>query len=394
MAEFPGETTSKSINPETSSSSGIGLSVNGSQLISIAYLDKYESIYGFLSKDPSGFQSIRQQIFEGNMQGAADSLKDESVFPRLVGDPTNKLKSLIQTITDGLSRNISPKEALIELEMIHNPSLHAFVESLPGKPLDLAQIKKRERIILPQVEATAEIYPETNELRLEPLGNSLLRTTIPTDKQHPLCIKVNEVFGERSNATVLGQLELFDELAKKNLRIFTHVSNTTLLPTILESGHLGAGTGPHPEEGFWFEEMTFKHLSEIKKTIDRIKSGKKFSIPSEILESFRRKYGSGDIAYNYPLHESQYVTPGATIPVFIFSEKLKQKRTDEAGSRENIDIKDDCLIGIIVSPAYKQHLLHWISTWDEEKRQKIFGDRKPESIFLSSAKDLPTTEQA
>jgi hypothetical protein len=394
MAEFSGETTSKPVNPETSFSSGIGISANGTQLISIAYLDSYERTYGLLRENPSGFQSIRQQILEDNMQGAADSLKDESVFPKPAGEHASKLKSeLIQTIAGGPSRNISSKEALIELELEHDPSLHAFVGSLPSKPLDLAQIKKHERVILPQVEATAEIDPETNELRLTPLGKSILSATIPADKQRPLCIKVNEVFGERSNTTVLNQLELFEELAKNNLRIFTHASNTTLLPTILESGHLGEGTGPHPEEGFWFEEMTFKHLPEIKKTIVRIKSGKKFSIPSEILESFRSKYGNRDGAYYYPFHELQYVAPGATIPVFIFSEKLKQKRTSEGGSRENIDIKDDCLIGIIVSPAYKHHLLHWISTWDEEKRQKIFGDRKPESIFLSSAKDLHTTGQ-
>ena len=100
------------------------------------------------------------------------------------------------------------------------------------------------------------------------------------------------------------------------------------------------------------------------------------------------------LGYNYPLHELEYIDLEDTSPIAIFSDQLPQEHKVQSRIVDGaIDIKEKCLIGIWVTPQYRQHLLHWVSTWSEEKRQEVFGERKPEDVLIASAKDLPPLEK-
>lgn len=95
-----------------------------------------------------------------------------------------------------------------------------------------------------------------------------------------------------------------------------------------------------------------------------------------------------------PLDELTYVSPQSINPIAIFSNQFSPKVSNQFFlADDGTDIKDKCLIGIWVTPQYRDHLLYWISKWDDVKRQEVFGDRKPEDILISSAKDLAPLEK-
>lgn len=274
-----------------------------------------------------------------------------------------------------------------------------FIQSLPGQPLH--QLPKEEtRIFLTQLGMEAYVNPKSNTLRLSPEDSLKGIVTLPADQQHPFYIEEKEVLGESNNDNTISKLEIFAELAKRYPKVFTHMTATNNLPAILQSGYLGkyySKRGENiSEKGLFAEELTFKDAPKYTEVIQHLRSGNEIVIPwDEINPNKERKLpNTAPLGYNYPLHELTYIEPDGIFPVAIFSDQLLKDHKMQGWLIDGtIDIKDKCLVGIWVTPQYKQHLLHWISTWTDEKRQEVFGERKPENVLISSAKDLPSLEK-
>ncbi len=380
-----------------------GLSVNGSQLIALANLNHLEE-HGFthpvkpdwmdklktLKNRPAlrRLNAIKGLVLERKMQEAKNLLQQAFTLPNQVLDE-QKVK---EEIIDALSRNISAEEAFKD-HLKFNKVFREFIQSLPGKPF-YELPKKNTRIFLTQLGIEAYVYPESNRLRLSPKDVLLDgRLDLPADQQHPFYFEEKEVLGESNNDTVISRLEIFAELAKRYPKVFTHITSANFLPAILNSGYIGkpyekgtkGGTIQSERGGIYIETLTFRDAPEYTKTIEQLKTNGKITAPADIPEG---KKGS------YPFHELEYIAPHNINPIAIFSDQFPKKHNMAGWLADDVaDIKDDCLIGIVVTPQYKEHLLHWVSTWTDEKRQEVFGERKPEEVLISSAKDLPPLEK-
>ena len=391
----PQDIETKEIDPKA------GLSVNGSQIIALASLEFLQE-NGFVKPARPNIlerlkslkarphyeklTAIKRLILEGKTEEAKRLLQQGLTL----GNPVHIAEDVKKEAIAALSKNISVKEAFEEDVSIDAP-FRQFIQSLPGKPLDQLP-EETTGIFLTQVGARAAIYPKSNELSLQVYRPPMLsQVFLQADQQHPFYIEEKEVFDEPSKENALSKLEVFAELAKRYKKVFTHMTGGTFLPAILSSGHFG-NTYPPSEKRLYVETLTFKDLPKYHEVIQSIKSGNDITIPwDEINPAREKKITNGvPLGYNYPLHELTYVRPKEVNPVAIFSDQLPQGYTQKGWViNGNIDIKDKCLIGIWTTPQYKQHLLHWISTWDDEKRQQVFGERKPEDVLISSAKDLP-----
>lgn len=386
-------------------SPNFGLSVNGSQIIALANLN-YLGEYGFshpikpnlldrlkiLKNRPARqrLTAIKELVLAGKTQEAKDYLRQGLNIP----NPVLKQEEIIKQATDALSENIPVYDAL-KNEFAVSDSLREFIQSLPGKSLENPP-EKYSGIFLTQLGAKASASPEANRLTLDRIriGTFEGYAPLPLDRQHPLYITEKEVFGEENNSTAISRLEIFAELAKRYPKVFTHITHPTFLTDILSSGFIGkpyekgykGGAIQSERGGVFVETLTFKDASEYPKAINQLKSGNKITMPADV--------PLNDNSSNYPLHELAYVHPKNISPIAVFSDKFSQKHHLDGWLADDVaDIKDDCLIGILVTPQYKQHLLNWTSRWTEEKRQEVFGDRKPEEVLISSVKDLPPLEK-
>lgn len=389
-----------------------GLSVNGSQLIALANLNFLEKDVFTSPEKPNlldrlkilknrparqKLNVIKKLILDRNIQEAKRLLKQS--LPSANSALKSVAEDVIKQAIDALSGNVSVQDALKdEREVIVDHSYREFIKSLPGKVLNIHPPKNSCSILLTQLGSIGSVSLESNQLNLIDIPNSPLFSyaSLPLDQQHPLYIEREEVQGAEGKETTLAKLEVFAELAKRYPKVFTHMARGDKFPTIIQSGHFGKDYGKDhegntQEKGLFAEELTFKDASEYAGAIKQLKSGKEIVIPwneinphGDLNPSLHIKRG-----YNYPLHELTYIRPANIAPVVIFSDQLPQEHKIQGWLIDGaINIKDKCLVGIWVTPQYKKHLLHWISTWTEKKRQEVFGDRKPEEILISSAKDL------
>lgn len=407
MAEASGEIIAppQTVKETREADSNFGLSVNGSQLIALAGLNFLKE-NGFahpakpnlldrlkILKSRPALQrlaSIKELILVGKTQEARDLLGQGLSIP----NPVFKQEEVIKQITDALSENIPVYDAL-ENKFAISDSLCEFIQSLPGKSLENPP-KEHSSIFLTQLGSKAFVSPETNKLTLNRIGIKPYWSyaSLPLDQQHLRYIAEKEVFGEEDNSMAISRLEIFAELAKRYPKVFTHITHSNFLPDILSSGFIGkpyekgykGGTIQSERGGVFVETLTFKDASEYPKAIKQLRSGNKITIPSDPPRSAESS--------NYPLHELEYVSPKSISPIAIFSDKFSQKHNLTGWLADDVaDIKDDCLIGILVTPQYKQHLLNWISTWTDERKQRVFGERSPEDVFISSINDLPPLEK-
>lgn len=414
MGELSGEVIAPPQALETKEAeSNFGLSVNGSQLMALANLNYLEE-HGFSSPVRPSFldrvktlryrpahqrlNAINGLILEGNTQEAISLLDQGLVLANpIAGVKNNKIVEGVgaieiyrKEILNVLSENISVKEACRD-HLKFNKEFREFIQSLPGHPL-YELPKENARVFLTQLGMEAYVNPESNTLRLSPEDFLKGTVTLPVDRQHPFCIEGKEVLGAEGKEATLAKLEFFAELAKRYPKVFTHITASVFLPTILKSGHIGKpyekgykGQISSERGGVFVETLTFRDASKYAKAIQQLKTDGEITVPAEL---------SGEKKTNYPLHELTYVSPDDINPIAIFSDQFSQKHNLKGWLADDVaDIKDDCLIGILVTPEYKRHLLHWISTWTDEKRQEVFGERKPEDVLISSAKDLPPLEK-
>lgn len=416
MGEVSGEIVSPVQPTETKEEApNFGLSVNGSQIIALANLNYLEE-HGFshpakpnlldrvktLRYRPAyqRLTAIKELVLAGKTQEAINLLQHGiTLADPIAGVKNNRLVEGTKAIEaykketiDALSKDIPAEEAFKD-HLKFNKVFREFIRSLPGKAL-YELPKESTRVFLTQLGIEAYVYPKSNTLNLSP-GDILLngRADLPADQQHPFYLEEKEVFGEENNETTIARLEIFTELAKKYPKVFTHITASVFLPTILKSGYIGK---PY-EKGYkgqissergevFVETLTFRDASKYAEAIQQLKTDGKIIVPAELSEEKKT---------NYPLHELVYVSPDNINPIAIFSDKFSQKHNLQGWLADDVaDIKDECLIGILVTPQYKQHLLHWISTWTDAKRQEVFGDRKPEEVLISSVKDLPPLEIA
>lgn len=394
-----------------------GLSVNGSQIIALANLNYLEE-HGFFSPARPNLldrvktlryrpahqrlNAISGLILEGNTQEAINLLDQGLVLANSIsGVKNNKFVEGVEAIAiysreilDALSKNISVKEACKDY-LKFDKEFREFIQSLPGHPL-YELPKESARVFLTQLGIEAYVNPKSNTLRLSPEDFLKGTVALPADRQHPLYIGEKEVFGEKSSEMTISRLEIFAELAKRYPKVFTHIARMDKLPTILQAGLLGKDygrvKGNTQEKGLFVEELTFKDAPKYTEVIQQLKAGNDIAIPwDEINPNQEVKLAStARLGYNYPLHELTYIHPNEINPVAIFSDKLPEEHKLQGWLMDGkVDIQDKCLIVIWVTPTYRQHLLHWISTWTPEKRQEVFGERKPEEVLISSVKDLP-----
>ena len=91
-------------------------------------------------------------------------------------------------------------------------------------------------------------------------------------------------------------------------------------------------------------------------------------------------------------------------PLFIFDTESVNKRwpyddpRNKGGTDEyhylngGIDIKDPALLAIWVSPGLRTYLLNWIRTWPEDEIHRVFGERNPGKLIVSSVEDLGVSD--
>lgn len=220
--------------------SNFGLSVNGSQLAALIYLQDLKARW--VVDPPERFNSLKNFIQNGKMKEANSLLLGQDGFlPERFRSP--HYEDTVKGIKDSLSRDVDIKEVMEKFYYIHQPwHLNEFIYSLRGKPLS-ALPKKDMEIFLPQLGISAHLFPTENVLTLMPPPVDL-----PTNQQHPYYIEQKEVFGEKGNGNTLSILELFAELAKRYPNVFTHVIEQSHLPSIIMSGHLGSQFGLREHE--------------------------------------------------------------------------------------------------------------------------------------------------
>jgi len=413
MGEVSGEVALPPQPVETKEAkSNFGLSVNGSQLIALANLDYLEE-YGFVRQTKRGIvdklkalkrlpahqrlTSIKSLVLEGKNQEAKSLLQQKLTL----ANPVHKSGDSIEQTIDVLSRNVSLYDALKDKYGDYvDHSFREFIHSLPGKNLKHL-FKKSTRIFLTQLGSIGSVDLELSKLNLysTAIGPFWGLVSLPLDQQRPLVIAEDEVWGKDGKETALAKLEIFEKLASRYPKVFTHRASIHKLPTILQTGHFGISHlyGNEQRKELFVEELTFKDVPQYAETIGQLKSVNEIVIPWNKINPNRDKTVMSTLTplgYNYPLHELEYIDLEDTSPIAIFSDQLPQEHKVQSRIVDGaIDIKEKCLIGIWVTPQYRQHLLHWVSTWSEEKRQEVFGERKPEDVLIASAKDLPPLEK-
>lgn len=413
MGEPSGEIVAPPQAQETKeTNSNFGLSVNGSQIIALANLNYLEE-HGFASPARPNLLdrvktlryrpalqrliTIKELILQGKTQEAKTLLQEGLNLAK----PVLKSEDSIKQTIDVLSRNVPAYEALRDKYGDYvDLSFREFIQSLPGESLKHLP-KKSARIFLTQLGSIGSVDLELKKLNLYSIaiGPMWGMVSLPLDQQSSLIIKQEEVFGTDGKGTALAKLQVFAELAKRYPKVFTHRTGGHKLPTIFQTGYFGVDHlyGNQRVKELFVEELTFKEAPQYNEAVKQLESVNEIAIPWNKINPNRDKTVMSTLTlfgYNYPLHELEYVGLEDISPVAIFSDQLPREHKVQGWLIDGVvDIKDKCLVGIWVTPQYKQHLLHWISTWTDEKRQEVFGDRSPEDILISSAQDLPPLEK-
>lgn len=103
----------------------------------------------------------------------------------------------------------------------------------------------------------------------------------------------------------------------------------------------------------------------------------------------RNKYG-----VNTPI-KSDYVEPSHWSGILLIDhDKIEKeyplKTNQEKGFRllKKLEFKDPALLYVLVDDTLRKSLLQWISSWPEQRRLSIFGNRNPENLFISNVSQM------
>lgn len=327
-----------------------GLSVNGTQLNTLALL--------------GGMKFWRGELFEGPITDLTSLVlnKDYEAFRQKLNEAMVS-DSRGAEIGKSILAGLEAKQELPIEDVVRGSSQSPFVDfilSIPGKRLDFVPDDMR-RFWLTDLGTTSAISPQQDiltlniENELPPFHHDI---ELPLKDQHPVGLDGREVLGTRDEQRESREA-VFAALRENNNTICTHVTSLSALTEILSAGHMGID---YPNvHGFYVENFAMDRL--------------------DLTDEERR----------WPYHFQQ---TGSSGPLLMMTENAWNRRKNNTVIIDGgISMNDHDLIGFWMPPKPRAHLLNWIGTWSEDKRQEVFKSVDPASIFISTPEDVATRQQ-
>lgn len=381
------------------------LSVNGSQLRGLAYANlvckEYEN-HVIDREKGSKLRPLARRLFGQDVYEIVEKKKAKLKKAIMDGDTkaaTELAQGLAvpeQTSAQGLIDTLTADLTLDEvLDKGHD---YEFLKSLQLPPH--TEIPAAETpILLPDLGIGVLVDPDKNkfELPIRPSPETLRQyVTLPLDQQKLAWIDYETLEGPTDEA-LLSQLDVFGALAETTDTVYTHKTGGVNLPGFLSSEEFGNSMlrwESSGKRGLMVEKVSLGDADYYTDSIAKLNAGEE--------PAWRLVKQDGTKSF---VHAAYIEAGRADEPILLFDKELPTRReVDQSGGFPQIIGKirfdDPSLIGIWTSPTLRRHLLTWIDGWSEERKQKMFGDRNPGSILISSADQLeekyrrePTTHE-
>lgn len=224
-------------------------------------------------------------------------------------------------------------------------------------------------------------------------SGSVSKAQLPLHEQRPdRWIHTDDVYGTAEEAT-RSQLEVFGALAAQTDYVYTH--STTYSNVILDivNSKLGFGASRlkrRERRGLYVDQGRLADPEAYIQAIAQLDAGLSPVYP--LMGGGQGK--AGGIPKVPSFTTADYVSPGSVVPIILFDKRVETHREMTAQNWYPMivgktKLNDPSVLGIWVTPTYRENLLRWIGTWSDSRKKQIFGEREPETLFISTAAQLP-----
>jgi hypothetical protein len=394
MTEATGIGEGVQIHKENETQPKTELSVNGSQLLGLAFTDEVSLAYRRHLFDRDRGSKIKPLLrrLPGQSLAAKVDKKTEALRQAILDDNKEAAIKLGEELTVPDDHSVQKLIGALEQDVSLSDVLkkHADHEFLQSLTLPVRRDKPRDNtaIVLPDLGVHAFVEPDKNNLLLSvDIHDDSRLTGVPVslalDQQSLAWVAEEAVQGTKEEA-LSSQLDVFGALSAQTDAVYTHMTYNIYLPGILSSESFGTSqlrghrAIAHGLKGLFVEKGQLGTPKSYDDAKSKVMLGDKPTLPVKIYE------GESVIS-------SGYVEPGNSHQAIILldQEVAKHRESTGTGFVGSFRHDDQDIIGYLVTPTVRKNLLTWINTWPEEKKTRIFGNRTPESLLIASAKDLP-----